>query len=224
MWTSALALALAGAIGSSPPPAPPPYPDLSEPKAAAFSLAVALARGDVKVAHEVYAGDDKEFLKYLDALAETRANVDRLNRAVQTRFGEFGAKAISGGTDFEGQMRVGDKGDAKARVTAVLALAEVKQEGDQAMLKLTKDFEVRLKKTDAGWKVMAWPPPNPLAYVIFQPFDATCKELAHEVEQGKYVKVYDVVAAFQRILGKHTAEMFKKESTKEGEPKESKKE
>lgn len=213
MWVyTVLAWASLLATGqpATPPPVPPPYPDLSDPKAAAFSLAAALANGDVKVAREIYVGKEKPFLEYLDALAKMKAKFDRLQRAIITRFGESGWKAYGGrpfGADLE--MRVGEKGDTKASMGVVIAVAEVKQQGNEATLKLSQDLAIRLQKTDAGWKVTNWPGISPLGSLNLELTERFLDELTGEIEKGKYQKVYEVAAAAQRIREKQTAELFK---------------
>jgi len=220
MWAYAVCLTLSGVL--APPGAPPPYPDLSDPKAAAFSLVTALEEGDTKTVRAIYAGDDKSFLEFLDAFDKANESANRVQKAITSRFGERWAKTVDPGLKSGWQVQVGDKPDSKLPLTIAVASAEVKQQGDTATLKPGKDVEVRLKKTDAGWKVTAWPGVHPLAQLNLSMSENFCNQLAAEVEQGKYKKMYEVVAAAARIQAEQTAKLFKALSPKKDQAKDKK--
>src|SRR5205807_7602451 len=168
MWAYPALFTLASILPAGPAgqsPAPTAFPDLSDPKAAAFSLAVALARSDVKAAREAYAGEEKLFLEHLDALARTKAKADKLQRAITDRFGQSGWIGLGQGFETELKVRVGN---IQAPLWVAIAVAKVKQEGDQATLAVSGDLELRLKKTKAGWKVSSFPGPSPLGFLTLK--------------------------------------------------------
>ena len=68
-------------------PQPTPYPDLSEPKAAAFSLGVALVTGDAHTVDSIYIGQDKDFLALRDAIVSGRKGAAKFAKAAKARFG-----------------------------------------------------------------------------------------------------------------------------------------
>src|SRR5438045_516351 len=70
---------------------PTPWPDLSEPKAAAFSLGVALVTGDEKAIQEIYVGKSKDFFELRDAFVAARKSMARLQKAATARFGRNAA-------------------------------------------------------------------------------------------------------------------------------------
>ena len=68
-----------------------PWPDLSEPKAAKFSLGVALVTGDEKAIQESYVGKSKDFFELRGAFVAARKSMARLQKAATARFGRNAA-------------------------------------------------------------------------------------------------------------------------------------
>jgi len=196
-----------------PKPEPEPFPDLSDPKAAAFSLAVALAQADVTAARAVYAGDQELFLKYLEALSKTKANADRLQRVITDRFGKTAWTAI--GSPMDAEMQVQGENNSKVAMSAAIAVAEVKQQGDEATILLSKGLELRLKKTKDGWRVTQFPGPSPWGFVTIAMTDKFLDELTKEIEQVKPKKMYELVALAQRVQSKVAGELSKAFSPEE---------
>jgi hypothetical protein len=214
-FTASVALVgiLAAGQPTGPKPEPPPFPDLSDPKAAAFSLVVALAQGDVTAARAAYVGNEELFLKYLDALGKTKGKADRVERAITGRFGKTAWTAF--GRPFDAELQVRGEKDAKVPMSVAIAVAEVKQQGDEATLALAEGVELRLRKTKKGWRVTQFPGPSPFGFLTLEMADRFLDELATEVEQGKHRKVHEVVAAAQRIRARQAEELFKKGSSKQ---------
>ncbi len=179
------------------PPAPPPFPDLSDPKAAAFSLATALTEGDAKAARAAYAGKQELFLEYLDAVGRTRAKADGLQRAINARYGAGLWGTIGYSLNVEHPIARDD--GTKTPLSIAVAVAEVKQRGDEATLKLNKDLTIRLRKSEAGWRVIDFPEPSPRAFLTFQMADQFLDRLTAEVESGKHKKPYELAAAAWRL-------------------------
>jgi hypothetical protein len=187
MWRLPVSLALAAATAAAcagAPEAPTPYPDLSDPKAAAFSLGVALVKGDTKTAGAIYAGDEKHFAVCRDALAKVAAGASKLSRAVTGKYGENAATLVVGPAQIEPKFAF-KAGGPQYPLTSLIAAAESKVSGDEATLDLGGGTEIRLKKDGNVWKVVAWPPlPRDLllfADVVGEGYE----EVAGDIERGK---------------------------------------
>src|SRR5438105_2977657 len=100
------------------------YPDLSEPKAAAFSFCVAYVIGVVNVAKEIYAGKDAGVLDQLDAIGSLSAKRQRLANAATKRFGKNAESLILLATDTEPKFSL-RAGENKAPLSAYAAAAKV---------------------------------------------------------------------------------------------------
>jgi len=193
MWATVSSLTLAAVLTTN-PPTRPPYPDTSDPRAAAFSLAVALAKGDAKTAKAVYDGSDKGFLDLIDASAKAKAAADRYNRAVADRYGPDYADMFA--------IRPGNL-DLKVNrqsLAVLLADGEVVQKGNEAAITVAGRFSVELRRDDGGWRVTEWP--ETLSPAFFAAYDrrvaAVVAAQAEEVERGKHPKPWDAARAFRR--------------------------
>jgi hypothetical protein len=203
-----LATFLIGAPQSNPTPVVP-FPDLSDPKAVAYSLAIALAKGDVEAARIAYGGNDKAFVDYLNALGETKANVDRLLRAIAHRFGEEVASAFNPSFDSELKTSAGENAGKKLLISTLIAFAEVKEEGDHAILKVIRDVEIGVTKTASGWKVTSWPGMSPMAFATLKIGDKWSRELTDDLEKGKYKTAHELTIAAHKTSERISNEMFK---------------
>jgi hypothetical protein len=212
MWVTAAFWSVAVLFSADPPAARPPYPDLSDPRSAAYSLAVALSKGDAKTARLVYTGTNKAFLDFIDATATLAAAADRYNRAVTARYGpEYASSLVYPAGDLELKVN-------KERLTTLVAVGEVEQKGDDATLTFALLCVVRLKKGEAGWKVIGWP--ADLSPAEFSPFFRKLAALtirqAEDVEKGKHPKPHDALRAFRiAVAVTEAAEKQKKDAQKE---------
>jgi hypothetical protein len=186
---------------------PAPWPDLSEPRAAAFSLGVAVARGDEKAAREIYAGKDKKFFALLDALAALRKSSERFNRVATARFGTNAATLTGGG--FE--PKLGGVG-----LTTIVAVTRAERHGRRATvtpkLDAFKTVKIKLKKVGGKWKVTDFPLVHPLLAPLAEKAAAVYKEVADEIERGKYAKAYEVCEALGTKLAADTKTTPEKKS------------
>src|SRR5216110_1052759 len=141
MWQLAVSFILAGAGSNAfagAPDAPTAYPDLSEPKAAAFSLGIALAKGDAKTARSIYIGKQKEFFSLLDALAKAAGSAKKFSRAATAKYGENAATLTVPTAALEPKL-----GKSKAPLTSLIAAADVKERGEEATLVLEGTLEIQ---------------------------------------------------------------------------------
>jgi hypothetical protein len=211
MWRFALSLALvastSGAFAGE-TPAPAAYPDLSEPKAAAFSLGVALATGDAKTAHSIYIGDQKEFSRIVDAFAKAAASAEKFSRIVTAKYGKNAATLVVASAGLEPKLQIAAS-DSNVPLTALISAAEVKLRGEEATLVLGPSFEMRLKKENQEWKVVTWPPLPPLLVVFADAAGSAYEELAGEIERGKYQKAHEVSQALGRALQQRLSKFLK---------------
>jgi hypothetical protein len=166
------------------------YPDLSDPKAAAFSLALAVVTGDEPVAKQIYIGDDQEFKELLERMVALKKSREKLSK---TAVAHFGKNAVTM-ANLDSDVRIKD-----ARLSEIVSISKVTLNGNFATLTPTeKDYEslsVRLKKVDNEWRVTDFPHLPLIRYYASLSAEVS-DEVAAEIEQGKYQKAYEVFPAF----------------------------
>lgn len=166
--------------------------DLSSPTAAARSLFEAVDRGDEAAIREILFAEDDRQREIAGAYATLVVSAKRLADAAQKRYGDS-ADAIARGAlpDVEIQG---------------LDAAVVKEAGDTATLQTpTMPRAMRLRRTDAGWKVLTEDPDIPPDRVapqvsLTRDIAAAMSEVADEIAAGKYPAVQEAESAIsQRI-------------------------
>ena len=166
------------------------YPDLSDPKAAAFSLAVAVVTGDEEVAKKIFCGDDKEFKELLETMVALKKSREKLSK---TAIAHFGKNAVTM-ANLDSDVRV-----KNGRLSEIVAVSKLNLNGNFATLTPDeKDYEsltVRLKKVDNEWRVVEFPHLPMIRYYASLSAEVS-EEVAMEIEGGKYQKAYEVFPAF----------------------------
>ena len=174
----------------------PDYVDLSEPKAAAYSMAVALAKGDMPTVRAIYVGDEKAFLSCLNAWGEAKDAGRRFDRVAKSRFGPKAAGLVELG---EREIELGGKG--RSPLSVLVAVGNERQAGDEAVIDVLEVSQIRLRKIDQQWKITSFG----LSTETMRMMLALCKHVAaastrvtDEMEKGEYQKPHQVVEALLR--------------------------
>jgi len=166
------------------------YPDLSDPKAAAFSLALAVVTGDEDAAKQIYVGEDKEFKELLETMVALKKSREKLSK---TAVAHFGKNAVTM-ANLDSDVRI-----KNGRLSEIVAVSKLTLNGNFATLTPEeKDYEsvtVRLKKVNNEWRVIEFPHLPLIRYYASLSAEVS-DEVAAEIEEGKYQKAYEVFPAF----------------------------
>ncbi len=124
------------------PTQPAPVP--STPKETLRSLNIALRDGDTATVQAIFLTRDESGARLIAAMADYSAALVGLHKAAESAYGPEGAKVVTG--DINAQSADG---------LAALDKAEVKIDGDTALVKLAgaTDPPVMLVRVDGRWKV-----------------------------------------------------------------------
>jgi hypothetical protein len=150
--------------------------DLSTPRGAATAFGKAMISGDVQAAKAAAVGDEPN-LRMIDILAPATAAQNGLRQAAIAKFGESG-KALVPGQD-----------PASVDVAKEMASADVKEDGDSAVIKSTKpeaaNAAVNLKKVNGEWRV----------------------DLAHSAQAGLIARQLPAVQALTPVINEVAADI-----------------
>ena len=170
-------LLIAAAAGKTIAEEPPtPYPDLSEPKAAAFSLAVGLVTGDVDTVNSIYIGKDKDFFVLRDAIVSGKKGATRLAKAAKARFGRNAEVFILEG---HGVITI----NVPKSLTLMIANGKVQEMGERAVLN-NGTFVIELRKVDGKWRVIKFPSMPQMAVAI-KTAGTVYQRVTEDIESGK---------------------------------------
>ena len=112
--------------------------------------------------------------------------------------GERGHAGSSAGGD-RTEVRVQD-GWPPVPLTSLIAVAELKESGNEATLDLEGGAEIRLKKEGKVWKVVAWPLFFRELLIAGEAMGAAYEEVAGDIERGKYKKAHEAYTALGQAI------------------------
>jgi len=161
--------------------------DFSSPKGAARTYAAAMANGDAEMAKKACTGGDP---KLIESMAVAAGNFKKLQDAAISKFGDEG-KTVFGGTanGFDVDKNLDD--------------AVEKIDGDNATVTLKSGKPLNLKKVDGEWKVDASEMggvAGSMGVAMADSMGKTAKELADEINDGKYKTAAEAKDAFSKKM------------------------
>jgi hypothetical protein len=180
--------------------------DLSEPRDALYHLVRSLACGEIETARAIYIGQDKEFLKVIDAFETSNASFRRLAEVAEAKFGSQAVRLLDA-----------DRYETRLLSWASFNIALHDRETDIQGNTATYRVELReglvvvfkLHKVDELWRVAEVPRST---QVIDQTLDGLkmagdyYHKGAEAIKNGEFAKAYELHRWYKFLLSGLKAE------------------